>query len=72
MNLAFFCSACPSGKKPYLHARNAKAAAKEIRKNLHSIQHPYFCPHCKNWHLTTDRKIKSFSPERKPKPKESL
>jgi Zn finger protein HypA/HybF involved in hydrogenase expression len=55
MNLHFFCAACPSGKKRYLFARDASKAAKRIRKKLQSRQHPYRCPHCKNWHLTTDK-----------------
>lgn len=46
---------CPSGKRRYLFASDAFAAVKRARDRHAARQHPYLCPHCHNWHLTTYR-----------------
>jgi len=46
---------CPSRKLRFLLRADAVAKSQNIAKNLNKKQKPYKCPHCRNWHLTTEK-----------------
>jgi hypothetical protein len=46
---------CKSQKKRFLFESDAKAFAEKVKSLLGKTQKPYLCPHCKNWHLTTQQ-----------------
>jgi hypothetical protein len=43
---------CPSGKVPYVTERSARQYVRNLAQST-----PYKCPHCSQWHLTTQRNL---------------
>lgn len=46
---------CPSNKMRFLLAQDAADFARSYGNRTGKRQHPYQCPFCHNWHLTTTK-----------------
>lgn len=47
---------CPSQKVFYATRKDALADRRIVRRSQHPFRlHPYRCPHCGGWHLTSNR-----------------
>lgn len=44
---------CPSGKVPYPTKAACRRACAAMAKHGHTIGHPYRCPTCPGWHMTS-------------------
>lgn len=55
------------GKRIYKSEKEAKGVARWLRKkNAWGCgEHPYFCKHCKAWHLTSDKPRKGMNGKHK-------